>query len=157
MKLENMSLNEQLILENKLNKIIGYKSEKLSDAIDNLIEDTDIQKKDIINYLKMYRIIEDVPTNVSSGVATIAKPLMDKPITRRKQDEDFSSTDVIFDVDHDMYNKCIDGKKKFARWNKFIDEKSELGAGIRHAAKTKNVVLRNKDTTAMIRLTNYKK
>ena len=152
-----MNIQEQIKFENRLNKIIGYKSEKLQEEIHKISKDYNLEESNVLSYIKQFRIIEDVPTTGVSGMAVVDRPLMDKPLTRKKHDEDFSSTDVIFDVDHDMYHKCIEGKKKFTRWGKFIDETSELGAGIRHAAKTKNVVLRNQSTGAMIKLTDWKK
>ena len=152
-----MDIKQTLLIKESVDKILGYDTKELHYAVQKISEEYDIESTDVINYIKKFRIVEDVPTTSTAGVAVADKPLMNKPLKRKEFDEEFSSTDVIFDVDSDMYKKCELGKKKYAKWNKYIDETSELGMGIRHAAKSKNVILRNKDTSAMIHLTKWKK
>lgn len=61
--------------------------------------------------------------------------------------------DCLFDVDSDTFSKCRQGKKKFARWSKYIDKTSDQGKKIYEYAnkyKQKSIVLRHKDNGLML-------
>lgn len=140
--------------KSELEKTLKNKTTLGWTADDHNIAPKEVEKKikELLTVIK-----EEAPVNVTGGVAVVDKPLFKKPLKRKNPDEMFSETDAIFDVDSDMYKKCELGKKKYSKWNQYIDQESELGAGIRHTAKSKNVMIRNSNTGAMIKLTNWKK
>lgn len=54
----------------------------------------------------------------------------------------------VFHVDNDTFANCREGKKKFARWEKYIDLKSTVGQQIRDYAykyPKKSIIIRNED------------
>ena len=55
---------------------------------------------------------------------------------------------AVFHVDNDTFANCREGKKKFARWEKYIDLKSTVGQQIRDYAykyPKKSIIIRNED------------
>lgn len=61
----------------------------------------------------------------------------------------------VFEVDHDTYVKCMDGKKPYDRWNKYVDIESETGKAIRDYAfknHKNSIILKDSNTSGMIYL-----
>lgn len=86
------------------------------------------------------------PTNTTSGVDLPPTPLFKKPLKKSK----FGDTDV-FEVCADTFDKCIQGKNRFHRWNKYIDSDTE--AEIKEFVKKnpkKALLLQNSNTKGMV-------
>lgn len=61
--------------------------------------------------------------------------------------------DCVFDVDSDAFSKCRQGKRKFARWSKYIDKESDHGKKVYEYAKRfpkKPIVIRQQNTGIML-------
>ena len=112
---------------------------------------------------------EEIPANhTGSNVAgtgsdsSVVVPNKLKNILRRKFDtktffkkkkditesHDSFAGHPVFHVDNDTFANCREGKRKFARWEKYIDLKSTVGQQIRDYAykyPKKSIIIRNED------------
>ena len=81
----------------------------------------------------------DAVANTTDGVAAVdAQPFKTGTIAGCN----------YIEVDFDTYNKCKFGKKHYARWDKYV-ENEELRGFIRSEfAKTKSLMIVNRETTA---------
>ncbi len=75
-----------------------------------------------------------------------------KTFFKKKKDinesHDTFAGNAVFHVDNDTFANCREGKKKFARWEKYIDLKSTVGQQIRDYAykyPKKSIIIRNED------------
>jgi hypothetical protein len=120
--------------------------------------------KRILEIFELY-FTEDVPAN--SGGASISQggvntngsfdrvAGMDKPLPKRKKRK--SELDKYegnaFSVSGKQFETLKTGKVRGARWNKYIDEDSELGVAIKKFSlrnPSKPVVIRNEETGEVV-------
>lgn len=99
---------------------------------------------------------EDAPANVSGGTGVGSpSPTManiDKPLSMVKRGK-FAGKDY-FDVDGECYSKCVHGKRKFQRYEKYVGN-DETGEAIRQFGRENpksSILVRHKDTGAMMYL-----
>ena len=74
-------------------------------------------------------------------------------------DDTFAGVDV-FKVGDTEYNNCKLGKKKYARWDKYVDIESETGKRIYGYAKknpTKSIIVQHNKTDHMLYLKKFEK
>jgi len=74
-------------------------------------------------------------------------------------DDTFAGVDV-FNVNDDDYNNCKHGKRKYARWDKYVDVESENGKRITGYAKKnpkKSIIVQHHKTDHMLYLKKYEK
>ena len=72
-------------------------------------------------------------------------------------DDKFAGVDV-FKVDDNEYNNCKMGKKKYARWDKYVDIESGIGKRITSYAKKnpkKSIIVQHDKTGHMLYLKKY--
>jgi len=79
---------------------------------------------------------------------------MDKPLFRRKKKKELESyRGKTFSVSAEEFETLRAGKVRGARWNKYIDEDSELGMEIKKYSlrnPSKPVVIRNEETGEVV-------
>lgn len=102
------------------------------------------------------KLHEDAPTNVSGGTGEGSpNPNManiDKPMSTVRRGK-FAGKDY-FDVDGDCYSRCVLGKKKFDKYEKYVGN-DEQGEAIRQFGRKNpksSILVRHKDTGAMMYL-----
>lgn len=84
----------------------------------------------------------DAPTTTTSGVANPdGKPLFTK--TR------FAGYPCV-EVDNNTYMRCSQGKKKYARWNKYVEEEELENFVKKNFHKEKRLLLKDRDSGAML-------
>ena len=74
-------------------------------------------------------------------------------------DDTFAGVDV-FKVDDTDFNNCKMGKKKYARWDKYVDVESETGKRITGYAKKhpkKSIIVQHDKTDHMLYLKKFEK
>ena len=72
-------------------------------------------------------------------------------------DDTFAGVDV-FKVDDVAYNNCKQGKRKYARWDKYVDVASETGQKIVNYAKKypkKSIIVQHDKTDHMLYLKKF--
>jgi len=79
---------------------------------------------------------------------------MDKPLPKRKKKKELESYQgKSFSVSAEEFETLKAGKVRGARWNKYIDENSELGTEIKKFSlrnPSKPVVIRNEETGEVV-------
>lgn len=97
--------------------------------------------------LRMKKFIElheeGEPTNVTGAAVAV-----DQPIVRRDR---FANKEV-FEVDDCFYQKCINGKKKYAKYADYVGS-DETGEAIRQYGRSNpksSIIVRNKNTQNMM-------
>ena len=115
------------------------------------------------NSFQLY-FVEEAPAN--SGGASIAQggvntsgsfdkvAGIDKPLPKKKRKKELESYDgKAFSVSAEEFETLKAGKIRGARWNKYIDEDSELGREIKKYSlrnPSKPVVIRNEETGEVV-------
>jgi len=81
----------------------------------------------------------DAVANTTGGVAAVdAQPFKTGTIAGCN----------YIEVDFDTYNKCKFGKKQYARWDKYVEDEELRGFIRSEFAKTKSLMIVNRETTA---------
>jgi hypothetical protein len=120
--------------------------------------------------LKKQYNIEDAPANAVgappgniAGVSDNDPPIDNRKkkkvttVARRKVSEDcdtFAGGNV-FDVDADTFQKCRMGRLKYSRWNKYLDDSTDVGSNIKQYSQrnpSSAVILRDEKTKVMMYL-----
>jgi hypothetical protein len=89
-------------------------------------------------------------------VENVEAPVAEPSIT---PDDTFAGVDV-FKVNDNEYNNCKHGKKKYSRWDKYVDVESETGKKIYGYAKknpNKSIIVQHDKTNHMLYLKKFEK
>lgn len=92
---------------------------------------------------KLYE--SDAPANVTSGVANPDA----KPIFRVKRRKELGHE--CFEVDEDLYNKCIKGKVPFERWSKYVSNEEDREMMKRVYQRNKRVIVKHGNKMAYMK------
>lgn len=84
----------------------------------------------------------DAPTTTTAGMAGV-----DNPVQFKKSK--FAGYPCI-EVDDDTYMKCSQGKRKFARWRKYVEEEELEKYVKKNFHKEKKLLLKNSKTGSMV-------
>jgi hypothetical protein len=95
---------------------------------------------------------EEMTTTTSVGTVSDPLDIPPKKKKRKCEMEKFIGSRV-FEVSNDEYCRCIKGRNKFERWNKFFEKDSETGSAIkRYSQRNPNspVIIKDESTGEMV-------
>tara|TARA_Y100000004_G_scaffold193983_2_gene257632 strand:- start:1254 stop:1982 length:729 start_codon:yes stop_codon:yes gene_type:complete len=100
--------------------------------------------------------VEEEISTTTTSVGTLTDPVDRgyKPKKRKKELCKYTESE-IFTVTSADYNRCIKGRRKNERWNKFFNKESEMGAKIKkYSLRNPNapIIIKNEETGDMMYL-----
>tara|TARA_R100000458_G_C8254873_1_gene231124 strand:- start:601 stop:1536 length:936 start_codon:yes stop_codon:yes gene_type:complete len=99
--------------------------------------------------------VEEEISTTTTSVGTLTDPVdRGKPKKKKKELCKYTESE-IFTVSGADYNRCIKGRRKNERWNKFFNKESEMGAKIKkYSLRNPNapIIIKNEETGDMMYL-----